>query len=416
MMASSLPDSPSLDKLRADARRLQRLARAADPEALAFLGVWHPRPELAEAASLRLHDAQLTVARRYGFAGWPAMVAYVETARTLSTDPAAVAEEALPPADAFCALACLQYDERDEPPRRERAAAMLVDDPGLVTASVWAAAAASDPVALRRHLADEPGLAHRRGGPYGWEPLLYLCYSRVPDGRRAEDSVEAARLLLDAGADPDAGFLWRGLATPFTALTGVFGEGEQGPHRQPRHPHDVLLAVLLLERGAEANDGQTLYNRMFTPGTEHLEVLFRFGLGEPDRGPWRQRLGDAMETPAELLDRQVRWAAEHGLADRIELFARHGVDISGVRLRDPRVLPDDPNAKNDGRTPLHEAAWDGDLERIAALLSTGADPTITDDVHGGTAVDWAEYAYQEDAAELLRRHTPEPPSTAQSPA
>jgi ankyrin repeat protein len=405
-MASSLPDSPSLDKLRSEAKRLQRLARAGDDGARQFVSAWHPRPDRVDLALMPLHDAQLATARRYGFVGWPALVAYVDTARPLSTDPATVVEDALAPADAFCALACLQYDERDEPARRERAAAMLHDDPELPAASVWAAAAASDPSALRRHLADDPTLAGRKGGPYDWEPLLYLCYSRVPTSRRAEGAVEAARLLLAAGADPDAGFLWRGLATPFTALTGVFGEGEQGPHRQPRHPHDVLLAVLLLERGAEANDGQTLYNRMFTPGTEHLEVLFRFGLGGPDRGPWRRRLGDAMETPAEMLDRQVRWAAEHGFADRLELFARHGVDVSGVRLRDARALPDDVNAKTDGRTPLHEAAWDGDLERIEALLAAGADLTVTDDVHGGTPLDWAEHAYQEEAAALLRRHTP----------
>jgi hypothetical protein len=405
-MASRLPDSPSLDRLRRDARTLQRAVRSGEPDALAFLDACHPRPSGTEPATLTLADAQLACARRYGFPGWPALVSYVETARGLSTDPAAVHEEALAPPDAFCALACLQYDERDAPPRRARAETMLADAPTLVRDSIWAAAAASDPVAVRAHLAADPGSARRRGGPYAWEPLLYLCYSRVPRQGSAEDAVDAAVALLDAGADPDAGFLWRGLATPFTALTGVFGEGEQGPHRQPRHPHDSLLAVLLLERGAEANDGQTLYNRMFTPGTEHLEILFRFGLGGPDRGPWRRRLGDALERPDEMLDRQVRWAAEHGFADRIDLFARNGVDVSGVRLRDPRALPDDPSAKTDGRTPLHEAAWDGDLERIVALLAAGADPTVTDDVHGGTPADWAEHAYQEEAAALLRRHTP----------
>lgn len=405
-MASRLPDSPSLDRLRREARRLQRAARSGEPDALGFVSVWHPSPARTEPANLSLHDAQLACARRYGFGGWPALVSYVETARGLSTDPSAVREESLSPADAFCVLACLCYDERDAPPRREHAAAMLVADPTLVDDSVHAAAAAGDPVAVRRHLAHDPSAARRRGGPYDWQPLLYLCYSRLPVHRSPEDVLASARALLDAGADPDAGFLWRGLATPFTALTGVFGEGEQGPHRQPRHPYDALLAVLLLERGAEANDGQTLYNRMFTPGTEHLEILLRFGLGDPDRGPWRRRLGGALETPAEMLDRQVRWAAEHGFTDRLELLARHGVDVSGVRFRDPHVLPDDPSAKVDGRTPLHEAAWDGDLDRIRALLAAGADATVTDDVHGGTPLDWAEYAYQAEAAALLRQHQP----------
>jgi hypothetical protein len=126
-------------------------------------------------------------------------VSYVETAQGLSTDPAAVREESLAPTDAFCALACLQYDERDAPPRRARAAAMLADDSPLVDGSVHAAAAAADPVAVRRHLADDPGAARRRGGPYAWEPLLYLCYSRLPVHRPAEDVLAVARALLDAG-------------------------------------------------------------------------------------------------------------------------------------------------------------------------------------------------------------------------
>jgi hypothetical protein len=411
-MASCLPDSPSLERLRRDARRLQRGVRAADPEALRFLTRWHPRPDRTTPQILALHDAQLAVARRFGFVGWPALVAYVETARDLSRDPSSVVADDLAPADAFCALGCLRDDEKDGPPRWDRAAALLADQPDLVDHSIWAASAAADADAVRRHLDGDPSVARRTGGPHRWEPLLYLCYSRAQLGRGRDDVLAVARMLLDAGADPDAGFLWRGLATPFTALTGAFGEGEQGPRRQPRHPYDIALATLLLERGSEPNDGQALYNRMFTPGSEHLELLFRFGLGGPDRGPWHRRLGDAMETPAEMFDRQVRWAAEHGFTDRLELFARHGVDVTGLDVRDPSRLPDDVNAKVGGRTPLHDAAWDGDLARIQALLAAGADPSIDDDEHGGRPLEWADYAFQEEAAALLRRHTPgaEPPA------
>jgi hypothetical protein len=411
-MASSLPDSPSLDRLRRHARRLQRGVRVAVPEALAFLDQWHPRSDATSFGALPLHDAQLAVARRFGFPGWPALLAYLETARELSRDPAAIREDDLDTTDAVCALGCLRYDEQDAPPRRDAAAALLADDPGLVDRSIWAAATAADPDAVRRHLGRDASLAHRAGGPQRWEPLLHLCYSRMALGRTGAEVLATAELLLDAGADPDAGFLWRGLATPFTALTGVFGEGEQGPRRQPRHPHDLALASLLLARGAEANDGQALYNRMFTPGTEHLEVLFRHGLGGPDRGPWRRRLGDAMETPAQMLDRQVRWAAEHGFRDRLELFARHGLDVTGIVVEDPSALPDDVNAEVDGRTPLHDAAWDGDLPRIRALLAAGADPALTDDTHGGRPLEWAQHAYQEEAVALLRELMPEADSPA----
>ncbi len=89
--------------------------------------------------------------------------------------------------------------------------------------------------------------------------------------------LDVARMLLAAGADPNAGYLWQGLACPFTVLTGVFGEGELGPVRQPRHPCAQPLARLLLTAGADANDAQALYNRMFEPGNDHLELLFELG-------------------------------------------------------------------------------------------------------------------------------------------
>ena len=42
----------------------------------------------------------------------------------------------------------------------------------------------------------------------------------------------------------------------FTALTGAFGEGEQGPVNQPPPPEWEAFARLLLDAGADPNDGQ----------------------------------------------------------------------------------------------------------------------------------------------------------------
>lgn len=174
----------------------------------------------------------------------------------LRVDPGSVDEDALEPADRFCSEASLRYDATDAPPRRQAAADLLSADPSLVQRHIWAAASAADPAALARHLADRPGSADAGGGPFGWVPLLYLCYSRAPLQRGQDETLAAATLLLDAGADPNAGFLWGGLTPPFTALTGVFGEGEQGPRRQPRHPFAPALATLLLARGAHPVDQQ----------------------------------------------------------------------------------------------------------------------------------------------------------------
>lgn len=404
-MASTLPNNPSLDRLRDSARRLQRGVTASDPQALDLVRRHHPRPDIALGdvpARFALHNAQLTVARRYGFSGWPALVHYLELAGDISVDPSGVEEDALDPADRFCALASLRYDDADAPPRRRAAAKLLKTDPGLVERHVWAAASAADPVAIADHLTVGPALATARGGPFGWVPLMYLCYSRAPIDRSEAEVLAAATLLLDAGADPNAGYLWCGMSTPFTVLTGVFGEGEQGPRRQPRHPFASELATLLLQRGAHPVDQQTLYNRMFRPDNAHLELLFAHGLADASPSPWERLFGEAMETRAQMWQRQISWAAEHGFTERLDLLARHGVDVSGVDVVVP-ALPDNPNTRDDdGATPLHHAAWDGDLELIERLLAAGADPTATDTRFGTTPLGWAEHAYQTEAADLLR--------------
>lgn len=384
-MASSLPNNPSLDRLRSDARRVQAEQRVP------------------------LHEAQLTVARRYGFRGWPALVHYLQLAAPLTVDPTRVDDQRLAPADRFCSLASLRYDTSDAPPRWH-AAAELKRANDVASEHVWAAASAADVEALERHVGVDPQCARAPGGPFGWEPLLYLCYSRVPLGRSRDEVLSAARLLLDSGADPNAGYLWCGMSTPFTALTGVFGEGEQGARRQPRHPYSADLAALLLDRGAHPVDQQTLYNRMFRADDTHLELLFERGLADAGPSQWERRLGEAMESRAQMWQRQIEWAASHGFADRLELLARHGIGIGigigiGAVAAAPPELPADPSALDDeGATPLHHAAWDGNLELIQRLLDVGADPTITDVRFEATPLGWAEHAYQTEAADLLRAH------------
>ncbi|MFV8167510.1 ankyrin repeat domain-containing protein [Mycobacterium sp. 134] len=385
-MASRLPSNPSIDHLRAEARKLQRADRTP------------------------LHQAQFAVARDYGFSSWPRLVHYLRDAAELSVDPGALDEDALDAADRFCSWASLRYNETDAPPRWDAAATLLGAEPDVVDRHIWAAASAADPAALARQLTSRPALANAAGGPFGWVPLMYLCYSRVPLGRTADEVTAAANLLLDAGADPNAGYLWCGLSTPFTVLTGVFGEGEQGPRRQPRHPFAPELASLLLTRGAHPADQQTLYNRMFRADDSHLELLFAHGLADAGPSPWELRLGEAMESRDEMWRRQVGWAAEHGFTGRLDLLGRHGIDVSGVDVVTP-VFPDDPNALDaEGATALHQAAWAGDLELIQRLLDAGADTTLIDRRFGSTALAWAEHAYQTEAADVLRRHVIRPPS------
>lgn len=405
-MASTLPNNPSLDRLRDEARKLQRGVIAGDPRATGLVHHHHPRPDIALAKTrLPLHDAHVTVARSYGFTGWPALVRYLEAAAELSVDPGALDEDSIDPPDRFCAWASLRYNESDAPPRRQAAAELLAADPGMVDRHVWAAASAADPRALARHLDARPESASIGGGPFGWAPLMYLSYSRAPLNRSRDDVLSAARLLLDAGADPNAGYLWCDMSTPFTVLTGVFGEGEQGPRRQPQHPFATELATLLLQRGSHPVDQQTLYNRMFRADDSHLELLFAYGLADAGPSPWELRLGEAMETRSQMWQRQIDWAATHGFTNRLELLARHGIDVAGAEVVES-TTPDDLNARDEeGATPLHHAAWEGDLTSIQRLLDAGADPSVTDSRFESTPLGWAEHAYQTEAAELLRAYT-----------
>ncbi len=325
------------------------------------------------ASSFPLAAAQLVVARRYGLATWARLKHHVEAverysrfpARMVGTDPGDTAER-------FLQLACLSYEEVG-PAQWEEARALLLAHPEIVDRDVSVASAVGDAAAVGRILDADPAAATREGGPYRWEPLLYLAYARHEPGISETAVLDTARRLLAAGADPNAGYLWHGLPSPFTVLTGVFGEGEQGPVRQPRHPHAVALGRLLLEAGAEPNDAQALYNRMFGSDNDHLELLLEFGLGAGNGGPWRRRLGDILEPPATLVRGQLAWAVAHGMAERVALLADHGVDIASPLVGDTSdLLAGWAAADGDPPTPVVLAATTGHPDLVALLVDRGA--------------------------------------------
>jgi ankyrin repeat protein len=368
-------------------------------------------------------------------------------------------------ADDFVRLACLTYD-RDQPSRRGQARALLDAHPEIRAQSIFTAATVGDAALVRQMLAAEPGLVNRKGGPQDWEPLLYAAYSRVDTGDAKDSTLEVARLLLAHGANPNARF-WEDQTPAFTALTGAFGEGEAGPTNQPEHPHCRQLARALLEAGADPNDGQALYNRMFTGGVQHLELLFEFGLSKG-------------------LEEQLGWAAQHGHMERVRLLVAHGVDVhsadtrwkkapyelamlsgnaeiaeylaahgarraelgdvdafaaacmaadaagakaliakdpvlpAGLGHRRAQLLNDAASAdRRDAvrlmvelgfdvnavqrTTALHQAAWSGHVEMVKLLLALGADPTLRDLDHHATPLDWARYNHQAGTTAALER-------------
>ncbi|WP_028933263.1 ankyrin repeat domain-containing protein [Pseudonocardia spinosispora] len=365
MSTRPLPDSPSLEQLKKQAKDLQRAVRAAQPAELAAVHEFHPRAN-AVAASFTLSDAQLVLARQYRFASWSKLREHLDVVHRHSHWPNAadVPGSSRPGAADFLRLACLTYENDDDRTRVESARDLLRATPAIATEDIHTMAATGEVDAARELLARNPDLARAPGGPYGWKPLFHLAYSRVQSNRPGCSSVDMARLLLDHGADPNEGYLWRGLPSAFTVLTGVLGGGESD---QPPHPDWLALAELLLDAGAEANDSQGLYNRQFNPDDSHLELLFRHGLGQGAGGPWRARLGAAYPSPAQMLADQLLWAARTDFGNRVELLLAHGVD------------PDAPGLWNDASSAYEVAALAGN-RHIAELLAAKGATSALDDV------------------------------------
>jgi Ankyrin repeats (many copies) len=350
-----LPDDPDLDQLRKRARELQKAVREGDAQALAAAGEHHPDGVPADTgrAGWKLSAAQLVLARQHGFRSWAALRRHLDVVAEHSTAPDRTAAST-DPATEFLRRACLTWSAADGP--LQRSAAELLT-PQIRRGDVWVAAACADVDEIARLLAADPTLATRPGGPHRWQPIAYLAFARHDPDLTEDAVVGTARLLLEHGADPNTGYLWHGMPSPFTLLTGAFGSGEQGMTAQPRHPQEHALARLLLRAGADPNDAQALYNRMFYPADDHLELLFEFGLGQGDGGPWRRRLGTQAQSPAEQLRGQLGWAVMHGFTHRVELLADHGVDLTA-----PLDI-----WGTAGRTP-HEAALTTGHFEVATLL------------------------------------------------
>ena len=261
MAMAALPQDPDLDQLRTQARELQRAVRAGNEAALARVARWHPQPPLPD--ELRLTAAQLVLAREHGFASWARLRRYVQivTGRCWTPGRAAPADEST--ADRFLRLACLTYSD-DEAADRRAAAQLLAEYPDLPAQSVFVAAACADVAEVRRHLARRPAAAHETGGPHGWSPLLYQAYARHDPQIDLSATLEAARLLLAAGADPNDGRFWHALPTPFTVLTGVLGYGEDS---QPWHRHAIPFARLLLQAGRTPTTGRPCTTACSAPMT-----------------------------------------------------------------------------------------------------------------------------------------------------
>lgn len=258
-----IPARPDIGHLKKQAKELLALYRSHDPAALsrfrdALPAAANKNPPTLAALGLRLHDAQSCVAREHGFASWADLQGFVLARRAQADDPARAVLHWL---RLVYAGDIAGGNHRARP---SVAARMLEDDPTLPGSDPWLACAIGDEVALRQATAQNPGWLHRAGGPLNLPPLVAVTHSgllRLP-GFRARLHA-CARYLLEAGADAgqSAASRWppASLEAPSDTerLSALYGAAGQN--------HDAALTRLLLDAGADPNDGESLYHSLDQP-------------------------------------------------------------------------------------------------------------------------------------------------------
>ncbi|MGY5776724.1 ankyrin repeat domain-containing protein [Rhizobium sp. LEGMi135b] len=343
MTTRSLAIDATLESLKKQAKTFLKAVQSGD--ALAQSRVV---PYFADIENVGLQDIQLVLAREYGFSSWTKLKAYLE-----SGDRKHVPRDQL--ANRFLSLATVSYFANipADPARFDEALRLLEDNPEIADESIHVAAALGDADSIGRWLDRQPQLLDRKGGPHDLTPLMCAAYARVP-GR---SSLPAARELVRRGADVNDFFLDAGQYR-FTVLTGVFGEGEAGKDRQPQHPDCEAFARLLLDAGAEANDSQALYNRMFERDDTCLKLLIEYGLSARDKNNWLVREdGKFVENSQTVFDYQLAWALEHRMGERVRLLVEHGANV---------------NTTVNGRTPYEWARLGDDKDLALYLVQQGA--------------------------------------------
>ena len=245
----------------------------------------------------------------------------------------------------------------------DEANALLRGHPELESADIHTAAVLGDDAAVRRLLAEDSGNATTTSPPYGANALTHLTMSKYLrlEPARTPAFLNAATALLDAGADPNSGFL----------TTGQHPERETALYGAAGVAHNEALTRLLLERGADPNDAEAVYHSPETHDNGAMKLLVE--TGELTR-----------ENLSLMLIRKHDWHDYDGAKYLLE----RGVD---------------PNYHREhGWIPIHHAvARNNSIEMIELLLDHGAYPTVRKD--GATAIERAARRGRGDLLELFER-------------
>ena len=351
MEAKPLPARPSLEQYKKQAKELVKAFRVEQSrkpggsevvpsETIQRVRKYHPRfadlpDDQITSTRFALADAQFVIAMEHGFESWPKFAKQVEALANASF-AAGVSD----PVAAFLAAALVPRDVLHISGTLERAETILAAHPGVAHHDIYTAAVLGDAAGVRRFLSLDAKSAIAKGGPYAWDALTHLCFSRYLrlDRARSKGFVAAAKALLDAGASANTGWMETSHEPHPEWESAIYGAAGLAQHEE--------LTRLLLERGADPNDGETPYHVPETYDNTVMKILVESGkLNE-----------DGMTT---LLLRKTDWHDFEG----IQWLLKHGAD---------------PNrATRWGRTAFHHAVLrDNSLETIEILLEHGADPAL----------------------------------------
>jgi hypothetical protein len=330
----------------------------------------------------RLADAQLALARRYGFASWRGLLKHVEELQTNDQNISMF-------------LVCVRDGDT------QAARAMLASEPGLVHAIGPDLFGRGRPQALhvsieaqRRNVFDlllaSGADVNGRNEHYDhWSPLMLAFSNNQPDMRdtllnrgASVGLIEAMLLENDAlvmrllgrgkGFLPKAkpsGSLLAFARTPF-AIDRLLALGVS-PYEKDLHG---LSAVDALSRLGKR--GQPLVRHMLMRG---IQVEPQECARLDDRETLSRMIGT--DTSDLIMDAVVMAAVEAGHHDLVRWLLDRGAS---------------PNARSSAasrHTAAHEAAWNGDLRMVAILAGRGADIGARDDKHHETPRGWARLSF-----------------------
>ncbi len=360
-MSRELPERPSLEFLKKEAKALHHAAQEGDATARQRLAALPAFAKLQPSALARqvfaMHDAQSAVAREYGFSSWNALRDEVE-ARTLTFEQAV---------DDFVRSAT-----GGAPGRARRLLALY---PRIATANLHTCLVLGDAKGVSERLNGRGDLVRQSGGPQRWEPLLYVVHTCMhrDEPARVAGLMALTGLLLSLGANPNAEFHWQWHPElPRTALWASVCEVAHLP-----------LAELLLQAGAHATDGVTSHIAAGGGNLDALELLHRFGLnvdGIAGGTPPLAYILTWADTPV-----GIRWLLEHGANPNLNVpgstdtplhLAARRWDVPMVELL-VRCGAELERRNGEGQTPYATAVLAGNTDVATWLLANGASPELS---------------------------------------